>query len=111
MPEVRGITPGCTGMQYFIQATDSRSITKRVPIGTNMYTVGAMASGVNEITATPYGGDEIANYPNPFSGVTLLRLHVAEKEEVPVMSVTVFDALGREVADLTSALNLSSNDR
>ena len=40
----------------------------------------------------------------------MLRLHVAEKEEVPVMSVTVFDALGREVADLTSALNLSSNN-
>jgi hypothetical protein len=61
----------------------------------------AIVSGIAEAGTRPAGFSLSQNYPNPFNPATVLQLTIADRQ---MAIVSVYDALGREVARLVDEM-------
>jgi hypothetical protein len=101
---LRGINSGCNGFHYFIEATNTQGITRRVPISNGFYQVGTShANRVNDIVVAP-SVNSLANYPNPFTAITQLNVHFAPDQSAKESTLKVYNTYGTEVADLSNDL-------
>lgn len=88
----RTITPNRTNVFLDDNATEIASGTL------NNLTTGTLP--VEEETAVPHEFRVMQNYPNPFNPRTTIEFTVAQKE---LVSITLYDVIGREVMDLFHA--------
>ncbi len=63
-----------------------------------------LISSVDDIFSTPTSYSLYQNYPNPFNPVTTIRFQIPSRQKV---ELTVFDILGREVANLLNEEKLA----
>ena len=104
------VAPGYLGGVYgiFAIATDGSGTIRRlaIPPGAppdfvGTVTFGSMPTSVREPEQQPSGYALSQNYPNPFNPATNIGFHIAE---VSLVTLKVYDILGREVATLVNGV-------